>query len=302
LAEAAGFETRLAMLADRTEAPFDPKVMSIYLLHQGCVAVKAGETWQFYDPASRTIPFGSLPWWIEGSAALLPDGERSQFVVTGMAPSSMNHWRRSGAMQLAADGTLEGDCRIEATGHVSEEIKEENDDLSQPERTEYLRHLLEKELGAGEYTQLVADSLTDPTRPFALSFHARITGYAQRTGKRLFLQPALFERARPARFSSSQRRFPVSLDYPWSEDDSLMIQLPAGFTIESAQPPPDLTFGNFGRQSFLLQASDDGRMIVRRSFHFDRLNFDLDEYPQLRQDFETLHQNDGYTITLLSGS
>lgn len=301
LAASLGMETRLVWLSDRSERFFDPSMMTPYAFDQCCVGVRTGGSWRFFDPAATEIPFGALPWWIEGTMALIPDAQHTELLTTASSGSSDSRWRRSGSLRLSPEGTLEGDCRIETTGHVAEELRDRLDDQSEADRKESLRRMLEEDLGAGEYTQIVAQGLEDPAQPFTVLFRARIPSYAQRTGKRIFLQPALFQHGRPPRFADSHRRFPVAFEYAWAEDDSLLIVLPQGYSLEASQVPAELRFGNFGSHALQLQVSDDGRMILRRSFHFDRLAFDLDEYPQLKQDWEQLHQNDGYTLTLLSG-
>jgi hypothetical protein len=60
-------------------------------------------------------------------------------------------------------------------------------------------------MSTAELSDIRIENVTDPVKPFVYAYHVRVPGYAQRTGKRLFLQPAfsstallLFSRQAPA--------------------------------------------------------------------------------------------------------
>lgn len=57
------------------------------------------------------------------------------------------------------------------------------------------------------------ENVTDPAKPLAYSYHVRIPGYAQRTGKRLILEPAFFKYGLPAVFTASTRKHWVNSPY-----------------------------------------------------------------------------------------
>ena len=111
--------------------------------------------------------------------------------------------KRTAKLKLSDDGSIEGDVRIEYTGHLGVGKKQENDDDSAEQQEQLLRDRKER-ISTAELSNIKIENAADPARPFVYSFHVRVPGYAPRTGKRLFLQPSFFERGVGALFSAGQ--------------------------------------------------------------------------------------------------
>ncbi|MGH9904420.1 MAG: transglutaminase domain-containing protein, partial [Pyrinomonadaceae bacterium] len=58
MATAAGFDARIARLADRSDVFFDKTFPDDYFIGAYDIAVRVGEEWRFYDPASTYVPYG----------------------------------------------------------------------------------------------------------------------------------------------------------------------------------------------------------------------------------------------------
>src|SRR5205823_4586991 len=99
--------------------------------------------------------------------------------------------KRIAKLRLSEDGTLEGDVRIEYTGHFAIEKKGQKDD-SPAQDEQALRDLVKAQLNTAELSDIRIENATEPVRPLVYLYHIRVPEYAQRTGKRLFLQPAFF--------------------------------------------------------------------------------------------------------------
>jgi hypothetical protein len=130
----------------------------------------------------------------------------------------------------------------------------------------------------------------------------RVPGYAQRTGKRLFLQPAFFQKGVEALFLTSDRKHPIYFHYPWSEEDTVTFDLPAGFALDNATSPVPITAGDISKYSAKASVTKDGdKLIYTRNFFFGSGGFILfpaKVYSQLKQYFDGVHEEDNHTITL----
>ena len=71
LADALGFEARLAFGGDRSERFFNIKQAHPSFVHFSAAAVKINGEWKYYDPGSLFTPYGMLPWYEEDTAVLL---------------------------------------------------------------------------------------------------------------------------------------------------------------------------------------------------------------------------------------
>src|SRR6185295_2938351 len=197
---------------------------------------------------------------------------------------------------------LEGDAHIEYYGHLGVYRKEWDDDDSPIQREETLRDAIKKQMSTADVTDIKIENITDPLKPYVYKYHIRVPGYAQRTGKRLFLQPEFFQHGIDPLFSGSVRKYPVYFDYPWSEEDSVMIEFPAGFTLDSADAPQPFSAGKISDYKGTMGVTKDGKQLVyNRKFFFgggDAIIFPVETYSKLKTYFDLVHQADNHTLTL----
>jgi hypothetical protein len=205
-------------------------------------------------------------------------------------------------MTLTDDGMLEGEVQVEYTGQLAMERKEDNDDDSASQREESLKDEVKGHLSTAELGNIRIENVTDPVKPFIYSYHVKVPGYAQRTGKRLFVQPAFFQHGLDPLFSTSTRQYPVYFHYPWLEDDEVTIELPLGFTLDNADAPSPFSGGTVGEYKATIAVTKDRRtLIYRRNFFFGgggNILFPVDTYLQLKNFFDVLNKQDNHTITL----
>src|ERR1044071_9272561 len=303
LAKAAGFEVYFALSGNRDDLFFNKNLSNAYFLGSSFVAVKVGEKWEFFSPAEMYTEFGMLGWPEEEQDALVLDPKEPFWVHTPMAGPERSLEKRTGKFRLLDDGTIEGDVRIEYTGHLGFEKKEYNDDDSPAQREDTLRSIVKKQMSTAELSEIKIENVTDPLKPFTYSYHLRVPGYAQRTGKRLFLQPEVFEHGKGSLFPSSNRKYEVYFNYPWSEQDHITIELPPGFTLDNADAPasitPDMTQRICAQE---IKIGTDGHVIIYdRSFFFGgggNILFPVTTYATMKQLFDVVNQGNEHTITL----
>ena len=304
LAKAAGLDARLAFSGNRDDLFFKKDVFAnSYFLGSSFIAVKVGEKWEFFSPAEKYTEFGMLGWPEESQQALVLDPKEPFWVSTPLSVPEKSLEKRTGKFRLLDDGTLEGDVKVEYTGHLGYDKKEYNDDDSPAEREETLKDMVKKHLSTAELSDIKIENVTDPIKPFTYSYHLRVPGYAQRTGKRLFFQPSVFSRGAGSLFPATSRQSDVYFHYPWSEQDHVEIELPAGFGLDNADKPasitPDMTQQICGED---IKIGSDGHVVVYdRNFFFGgrgSILFPVRSYAAVKQLFDMIRTNDDHTITL----
>ncbi len=137
--------------------------------------------------------------------------------------------KRSGKFKLLEDGTLEGTVKIEYTGHLGYNQKMDNYKESAGKQEENLKESLKGRISAAEVSAISVENVSDPEKPFVYQYKVRVPNYAQKTGKRLFLQPGFFEYGTNPMFATATRKYDIYFHYPWSEVDKIEIELPKGF-------------------------------------------------------------------------
>jgi hypothetical protein len=157
-------------------------------------------------------------------------------------------------------------------------------------------------MSAAEISNIKIENVTDHERPLIFSYHVRFPGYAQRTGKRIFLQPAFFQYGRGPLFATASRKYPIYFHYPWSENDQVDINLPKGYALDNADAPAPFGSGEISQYKPSLSVTSDGSMLVyKRSFFFGgggNVLYPVEAYPMVKQYFDTVHKQDGHTIAL----
>lgn len=302
LAMAAGFEVRLTALSDRSDKFFDQTFLDPYFLPDFNVAVKAGDGWRFFDPASRFVTPGMLLWQEEAATALLIDPKESRFVETPMSGPEKSVVRRAAKLRLSSDGTIEGDVTMVYTGHNGVEEKKAHASDSPEESLESLVTNLKSRLPTAEVSNLKSENLTDALNPLRYSYHVKAPGYAERVGRRLVLQPAYFRRNAPSLFPGSARIHPIYFKYPWSEEDEVAIETPPGFVLDHAEAPASFRIGEAGEYIVRLEVAPNGRtLFYHRNFVMGRnrmILFPVTSYSQVKNVFDLIHQQDDHSILL----
>ena len=304
LAGAAGFEARMARVADRGDAFFSPKLATTYFLRCCIVAVGLEGKWVFLDPASQYLESGMLAWQQEGVKALVSDPKEGFFADTEFSDAYRSRKIRHAEFKLLEDGTIEGKVRYTLTGHSARDEKLAFTDSTPQQRDDAWKERLQARLSSAELSDLRIPPI-DPGGAMSVSYAIRVPGYALRTGKRILIQPAFFERNGKPPFAEPSRKWAIYFHYTWSEDDDVYIDLPSGWVLDKPLVPRNSTLGGMGEYRVeVLKTSDGQRLIYKRHFYWGKdgkILLPAAAYPQLRTVFDFIRQQDDYVVTLVPG-
>lgn len=302
LAKAAGFDARMARVADRSDFFFSASRPTTYFLGAHDVAVKLDDKWLFFDPATAFLEPGMLRWQEEGTAALVADPKEGILVPTTFLDAPRSKRMRRGTFKLLDDGTLEGSVQYTYTGHAGRYQKTRFQDMIPAQQEKDLKESLKDRLSTAEISDFDIKDVRDPEKPVVVQYKVTVPAYAARTGKRILLQPAFFQRNVAPRFTDSKRKWDVYFDYGWAEDDEVTIDLPEGWEPDQPVAPTNAALGDLGSYSAQVLKSKDGRkLIYRRRFDWGRENrllLPAKAYPVVKQAFDFIQEQDGYTIAL----
>ncbi|MEO8028243.1 MAG: hypothetical protein ABI823_17295, partial [Bryobacteraceae bacterium] len=302
MAQSLGMDVRMARVPDRNDAYFMPQRTTTYFMQNMDVAVNVDGKWRFYDPQTSFLERGFLRWQEEGQQALVSDPKEGFFVATQYSEPAKSMRRRRGTFSLREDGTLEGSVVYEYTGHVARGERTRVAEMSASQREEDWKESLVNRLSTAQLSDLQFKNLEDADKPLSVTHKISVPGYAIRTGKRILLQPAFFERNFAARFTEATRKYDVSFNFPWSETDDITIQLPEGWELDQPSSPGAMNIANVGKYESGLRKTTDGRtLFFHRQFEWGyemRLLFPAASYPQLKKVFEDIHTLDSHGVTL----
>lgn len=302
LAQAAGYDARHARVADRRAFLFTPDIQSAFFLNNSDAAVQINDKWKFYDVSDEFAPPGTLTWLEQGVFALLPDSKDSEWVQTPLLTSDQTRIERIADITLSPTGDAEGDIRELYWGNEAINWRLLHGRQNDSEREALVRETLKERFADFEVTNIRVTALPDASRPVGIAYHLSVKGYAQRTGKRIFLRPGFFTVGQPAYFTDANRTNNIYFDYPWSESDAVDFHLPAGFELDHPEAPPSFAFAPVGKYAAKVSITkDNSTMLYRRLFVFgsDKLpQFTAQQYKPIKAIFDQVHASDEHLITL----
>ena len=303
LANAAGFEARIAFAGNRSEMFFNPNMTNENLIHPAAIAVKVGEDWKYFNPGMSFLPYGMLTWYEEDTWAMLVAEKNYIWQQTPITDYARSAAKRNAKFKLLEDGTLDGDVRVEYNGQTALTYRMENYEESANKRDENLKDEIKARISTAEVSDIKIENLTDSSKPLIQQYKIRIPGYAQKTGKRLFLQPGFFEYGSQSPFSSATRKYDIFFKYPWAETDKISFELPPGFDLDSADAPAQIADPQkIALLDIKLSINKTNALLMyNREFHFGgggNVLFPASAYPAVKHLFDEFQKSETHTITL----
>ena len=302
LANAAGFDARMARLADRGDTFFTKAIPTTYFLNTYSVAVKVNDKWTILDPSTPFLEHGMLRWQEEAGQALISDPKAGFFENTQYTEPARSMKQRRATFKLLANGSLEGTVQYTYTGHVAHFEKNYYEDMTAAQQEENWKTSLQSRLSTAEMSDFEMKDNTDPYKPMVVQHKVTVPGYATRTGKRILLQPAFFQHNLNSRFTETNRKWDVYFDYGWAEDDEVVIDLPEGWELDQPVKPVSTKLSEVGNYSVEVRKTIDGKkLIYKRRFEWGidkRILLPAKAYQAVKQIFDFVLEQDGYTIAL----
>lgn len=305
LAEAAGLRPVFAVSSSTDSPVFQKSFADSFFIRSNVlvgIPEAPGGKLHFYNPGSPYLPPGMVNKEYQGQPVLLCDPKDPKLMPNDASDPEASVARRTVKLSLTEEGAIRGDAKLVYTGHLGAEQKRAHDGKSPEEREKQLQKLLELQYPGAQITKLKIENANTPAGDFTVSYHIEMENYAQRTGKRMFLQPGFFQFANKPVFTASKRRFPVQYENAWSENDHVEIELPVGFALDAADMPGEIKLGGVGDYKFGGSYSKQTHTLtIARSLHWGRggnLWFEAKSYPAVKDAWDKLHAADTHQLTL----
>jgi hypothetical protein len=157
------------------------------------MAVKQGDQWKIYDVSTKLLSPKLVSWQEEGTSALLSDPKKPSFIKSLLSAPEASEATRVGRFKLDAEGTLSGSIEERYTGHKAHDQRLAFEGESEARSIEHVKDGVTRVFARAEGSDVRVLNMDDPEKPFVLQYTVTIPAYAQRTGKRIFFQPLLFQ-------------------------------------------------------------------------------------------------------------
>ena len=250
------------------------------------------------ENTSQTIPFGHLGTFTEDRYAVLVKPEGGELVHTPTSQAHDNQQVRHARVRLSASGDATAQVQTLYTGNQQDQIRQRLANRSGRERTQWLVNHIDLpsfELVSADFSEVDAGALS-LTVPMML----KVSRYASRTGKRLFLPVNFLERSTYVPPPVEERTQPIKFfPYAFADADTIRFELPPGFTVE-AMPDPVECETAFGRYAAKVELEPDGTLVYYRRLEITDATFAAEQYDAFRDFMRQIAQADRAQVVLVT--
>jgi len=257
-----------------------------------CVPNGKDTTW--LECTSQTESAGYMGTFTGDRDALLIDDDGGHVVHTPIYSAKDNTESKKVDAVLDEDGNLVAEIYTKYSG-IEQELQHNLLHYeSKEEREKYLNkmyNLPTYKVDAFEYKEVKAKI---PVIEEYMKMSS--ANYASVSGKRVFIQPNLFNKA--AKLTNDKdRKFGVHIKFSYIHSDTINIQIPAGYIVES-MPKDEYIKNKFGEYKTTYQF--DGNAIHMIRFHEENANsFPASEYENLVRFYDIIYKADRAKIVFV---
>lgn len=206
------------------------------------------------------LPLGYVHQSIAGNDALLIGPNGGTLCQLPTYPDSLNTQVNRAAIALSADGRAH--VKVQQSSRLFQyEDQVSLVDLTAAKQKEWIRSDLHLAQANMDDIQLKESKQTTPQ--LDLTYSINCERYGDKTGKRLFVPINIFHKNFSVPSQQEARKQPVQINYGYLDIDSICIQLPDTYEVESLPQTIELK-SQFGEFQASLQSKDKTLFITQR--------------------------------------
>jgi hypothetical protein len=248
-----------------------------------------------FDPTDGETPIGDLPYYLQGSLALLDSKESTELVKMPTTPPEMNQLQRTATLQLLPDGEIAGAIQELANGQMAARFRTEFRQLSKPDYNGMIERWLTTGATSARLKKIEpSDNATDGKFTLNVEFSAK--SYGQLMQDRLLVfKPAVVSRRESLSLTAQQRKHPVVLRAN-AYSEVVKVQLPAGFAVDEVPDPVKLetAFGSYTTSYEVV----NGELVFKRQLSQRATTIPAAQYDVVRKFFESIRAAENAPVVL----
>lgn len=300
MAQAAGFDASIVRVSDRRTRFFVNTWTSMQQLSGMIAVVNLNGKEMYLEPGTPFCPYGMVRWNHTVADGLKLDRKGGTFVKAPPITYDKSVTGRNATLTLSEDGTVKGSVVLEFKGAEALEHRLDAIDRDEAGRRKDLEDELKDWLPGGAVVKMtIAQGWEATDDPLVARFDVEVPNYATMAGKRLLVPAFLFKLKQNQAFAHSQRKYPVYFPYPFTDNDTVTLKVPAGFILETVPQHEDAQLPYARYQN---ATNFDGiQLITQRQLAFNGIYFPVEKYSELKTFFGKVQAGDEQQAVLHAG-
>jgi len=320
MAKAAGLEGSLLIVATRDNAILDVRLPDPGQFDDLAAAVRIGEQWVYYDPATKHCPIGSVAPEKEGVGAnallvaprkgagagriVLVDTFGSQrtevepykLVSIPVSQASRHVLSREAQVEPHEDGSAEIDVTEKGAGLVDLDIRRRFELLGEEERRAEVVAALARAQPLAQSLTFSLEDISSFDRQARIRYRYTVPDFVRVLQDRLMMTPSVFESRQPMPFGSETRFAPVVFQHAQKTRDRIVIKIPEGYEVPVLPERRLLREGPFQLTAVFSRELDT--IVFTRILEVDAIVWPADGYARLRGFFMKVQEADRQELVL----
>jgi len=257
-----------------------------------CIPMKKDSVW--LECTSNVMPAGYLGDFTYNRPALLIDETGGTIVRTPNYRKNENLQVRNVEAIVEDNGNLKARSLTRYTGLQQDALQ----GLVRGGSRDNIMKAMRGRFDLPTYDVVDVQFKEEPGRVPALSetIDLTVTGYAQASGKRLFVVPNVLTRSGVKLATDSARNFDIELDYDYLDTDTVTMRVPDGYEVEN-MPKPVTVQSKFGAYSNAF-AFDNNMITYTRIVQQNQGRYPPADYKELSEFYQAIHKSDRVKIVL----
>src|SRR5688572_6735792 len=248
-----------------------------------------------FDPTDGETPIGDLPYYLQGSLALVDSKLSTELVKMPITPPEMNQLERTAMLQLLPDGAIAGHLQENAKGQTAARFRTQFKQLSKPD----YNGMIERWLTAGATSARLdkiepSDNAGDGKFTLNVQFSAKAYGQLMQD-RLLVFRPAVVSRRESLFLTAPQRKHPVVL-HANAYSEVVKVQLPVGFAVDEVPDAVKLetTFGTYTTSYEVV----NGELVFKRQLSQRATTIPAAQYEAVRKFYENIRAAENAPVVL----
>lgn len=248
-----------------------------------------------FDPTDSETPIGDLPYYLQGSLALVDSKASTELVKMPTTPPEMNQLQRTATLQLLPDGEIAGNIQEQANGQMAARFRTEFRQLSKPDYNGMIERWLTTGATSARLKKIEpSDNATDGKFTLNVEFSAKAYGQLMQD-RLLVFKPAVVSRRESLSLTAQQRKHPVVLRAN-AYSEVVKVQLPAGFAVDEVPDAVKIEtpFGSYTTSYEVV----NGELVFKRQLSQRATTIPATQYDVVRKFFESIRAAENAPVVL----
>jgi hypothetical protein len=248
-----------------------------------------------FDATDDQTPLGDLPYYLQGSLALIVSKSETELMRMPVTPPETNHLERIATLELTPDGAIGGQIQELANGQTAVVFRSEFRRMSKPEYTGMIERWLTTGATAARLSKMEpSDNSADGRFTLNVEFSAKTYGQLMQ-GRLMVFKPAIVSRREDLTLTAAKRQHPVVLRAN-SYSETVNVQLPAGFTVDEV-PDAVKIETPFGSYVTSYEVKNN-QLVFKRKLSQQATTIAPGDYEMVRKFYESIRAAENAPVVL----